>query len=82
MPDFTRYQTPILAVPCCDCHAAEGAWCKRPSGHRATDLHRRRREAADRAFISQHGSAAEIRYDADMGQWEIENADMGASVAP
>ena len=34
-PDFTAHRHPVLAVPCPDCRAGEGAWCKRPSGHKA-----------------------------------------------
>ena len=39
MPDFTRHKHPVPTVPCGTCHANTGAWCRRPSGHRATDLH-------------------------------------------
>ena len=82
MPDFTRHKHPVLAVPCGDCHAAVGAWCKRPSGHRAADLHHARRQAADRAFVAQHGADAEIHYDDEIGRWEIESADAGVPVLP
>jgi len=76
MPDFTAHKHPVLAVPCSDCQATAGSWCKRPSGHRATELHRTRKTAADHAFVVQHGPGAEIRYDQDLGCWEIENADI------
>ena len=82
MPDFTIHKHPVLAVSCGDCHAAAGAWCKRPSGHRAADLHRARRDAADRAFVAQHGPAAEIRYDRDLGRWEIEDAGFCVTADP
>ncbi|WP_299846865.1 hypothetical protein [uncultured Paracoccus sp.] len=61
--DFTAYRHPVLAVPCPSCHASVGAWCKRPSGHRAADLHDARGVDADRAFIRQHGADAAIRRD-------------------
>ena len=70
------------AAICRGCHAAAGVWCKRPSGHRAAELHRARRDAADRAFVAQHGSDAEIRYDEDFDRWHIENTDACASVVP
>ncbi|PZX14225.1 hypothetical protein LX81_03024 [Palleronia aestuarii] len=82
MPDFTIHTHPVLAVPCPDCRAATGAWCKRPSGHRAADLHRARKEAADRVFISQHGPDATIRFDEDLDRWQIEAADICAPAAP
>ena len=68
MPEFTRHKHPVLAVPCGDCYAAAGAWCKRPSGHRAAELHRARRDAADRVFVAQHGPDVTIRYDDDLGR--------------
>lgn len=37
---------PILAVPCPDCRAPIGAFCKRPSGHKASSYHARRDHAA------------------------------------
>lgn len=61
--DFTAYRHPVLAVPCPTCRAGVGAWCKRPSGHRAADLHDARGAAADRAFIRQHGATASIKRD-------------------
>ncbi|GAA5073675.1 hypothetical protein N0B44_15785 [Roseibacterium beibuensis] len=60
MPDFTAHAHPVLAVPCPDCRAAAGAWCKRPSGHRAADFHQSRKVAADAAFIAKHGERATI----------------------
>lgn len=82
MPDFTIHKHPVLAVPCGDCHAAAGAWCLRPSGHRAAELHRVRRDAADRVFVAQHGPGAKIRYDEDFGRWEIETTNACVPVAP
>ncbi|AUH35663.1 hypothetical protein CUV01_18875 (plasmid) [Paracoccus tegillarcae] len=61
--DFTAWRHPVLAVPCPTCRASIGAWCKRPSGHRAADLHDERGADADRAFIRQHGASAAIRRD-------------------
>jgi hypothetical protein len=49
-PDFSAHRHPVLAVACPSCQAGVGAWCKRPSGHRAMDLHRPRRDAADAAW--------------------------------
>lgn len=34
------------AVPCPDCGAGVGSWCRHPSGHLAMDLHQQRRDAA------------------------------------
>ncbi len=82
MPDFTIHKHPVLAVPCGDCRATAGAWCTRPSGHRAADLHLSRRMAADRTFIVQHGPDATIRYDADLRQWQIEAAETCATATP
>lgn len=48
--DFTAHAHPVLAVVCPDCRADVGAWCKRPSGHKAMDLHKARKIAADRAW--------------------------------
>ena len=61
--DFTAYRHPVLAVSCPTCCASVGAWCKRPSGHRAADLHDVRGADADQAFIRQHGAGATIRCD-------------------
>lgn len=63
MPDFTAHKHPVLAVPCPDCAARAGAWCARPSEHKAMDLHGRRRQAADQVFIQQHGEDASIERD-------------------
>ncbi|MDF3855647.1 zinc finger domain-containing protein [Paracoccus pantotrophus] len=60
MPDFTIHRHPVLAVACPDCGSAAGTWCRRPSGHRAADLHRARGIEADRVFIDQHGPDASI----------------------
>lgn len=37
---------PVLEVACPDCAARVGAWCKRPSGHKAAELHTSREIAA------------------------------------
>lgn len=37
---------PSLEVPCPTCKARVGAWCRRPSGHKAMDLHADRERAA------------------------------------
>jgi predicted nucleic acid-binding Zn-ribbon protein len=37
---------PRLIVPCPDCHAKAGSSCVRPSEHRASQPHKRRRELA------------------------------------
>ncbi|MEM8759215.1 MAG: hypothetical protein AAGE83_02680 [Pseudomonadota bacterium] len=60
MTDFTAYPHPVLAVPCPDCGKRAGAWCVRPGGHRAADLHRARKTEADRVFIAEHGLDASI----------------------
>lgn len=60
MPDFTAHRHPVLAVRCPECGKAPGLWCIRPSGHRANDLHLRRRAQADLVFIEQHGPDASI----------------------
>ncbi|MDP2663444.1 MAG: hypothetical protein Q8R28_22240 [Dehalococcoidia bacterium] len=39
-------RNPVLEVPCSSCRAPVGTWCRRPSGHRAMDLHRQREELA------------------------------------
>ena len=39
MPDFTAHRHPVMTVPCPACRAAPGTWCRRPSGHRAAELH-------------------------------------------
>lgn len=61
--DFTAYRHPVLAVPYPTCRAGVGAWCQRPSGHRAADRHETRGAEADRLFILQYGSDAAIRRD-------------------
>lgn len=50
---------PVLAVPCPDCGAERGIWCKRPSGHRAWgDLHVSREQAAlDEGVLRRCGEA-------------------------
>lgn len=48
--DFTAYRHPVLAVPCPSCRARTGAWCTRPSGHSAADLHTARRRDAQHAW--------------------------------
>ena len=53
MTDFNAHRHPVLAVPCPDCRARAGAWCKRPSGHKAIDLHKARRDAADLEWEAQ-----------------------------
>lgn len=57
MLDFTIHSHPVLAVPCPVCHANEGVWCIRPSGHRAMDLHLARGTLADEEFIRLHGAS-------------------------
>lgn len=52
-PDFNAYRHPVLAVPCPTCRARAGAWCRRPSGHRAMSLHAARRRHADAAWETQ-----------------------------
>ena len=60
MPDFCGHPHPVLAVPCPDCGVRAGAWCARPSGHRAADFHAARKAEADRVFVDQHGPDASI----------------------
>lgn len=60
MPDFTAHLHPVLAVRCPECGKAPGIWCRRPSGHRASELHASRKAEADRTFIDQHGETASI----------------------
>lgn len=60
MPDFTAHLHPVLAVRCPECGKAPGIWCRRPSGHRASELHASRKAEADRIFIDQHGETASI----------------------
>ena len=63
--DLTAHVHPVLAVRCPDCGKPIGVWCVRPSGRRASDLHRSRRMEADRVFINQHGENAAINRTAD-----------------
>ncbi|CTQ34438.1 zinc finger domain-containing protein [Jannaschia rubra] len=70
MSDFTAYPHPVLAVPCPDCRRRAGAWCQRPSGHKASDFHLARKAEADRAFIERHGPDASIVRTA--GGWSID----------
>ena len=70
MSDFTAYPHPVLAVPCPDCGKKAGAWCQRPSGHRASDFHLSRKAEADRVFIYLHGPDASIVRTAD--GWTID----------
>lgn len=65
-PDWTAHRHPVLAVACPVCLAHAGAWCRRPSGHKAMDLHAARRgladeawEAAGRPKIAWHADARE-----------------------
>lgn len=60
MPDFTAHRHPVLAVRCPDCGRAPGNWCRRPSGHMASDFHVSRKVEADTVFIDQHGPDASI----------------------
>lgn len=75
MIDFTAYKTPVLAVPCTDCHAKAGSWCKRPSGHRASEFHKVRKEHADKVFVEQHGEDAVIQN--TPSGWLIRTSDKG-----
>lgn len=70
-PDFTAHAQPSLAVPCPVCRRPAGAWCIRPSGHRAQALHASRHASADLAFIEQHGPMASIERVAP-GRWVID----------
>lgn len=63
--NFTAHVHPVLTVGCPDCGKRAGVWCVRPSGHRASDLHRSRSMEADRVFIDQHGEHAAINRTAD-----------------
>lgn len=44
---------PVTRVPCPTCRVAVGTWCRRPSGHRAMDLHIDREHAALAAGVLQ-----------------------------
>jgi hypothetical protein len=41
----------LFSLECPTCHAKGGAWCTRPSGHRAMDIHEDRLRTADRIAI-------------------------------
>ncbi|WP_074963836.1 zinc finger domain-containing protein [Aliiroseovarius crassostreae] len=58
--DFTIHRHPVLAVYCPDCRKGPGAWCARPSGHKASDFHKSRKIEADRLFVEIHGEDASI----------------------
>lgn len=60
MHDVTAHKHPVLAVRCPECGQAPGDWSRRPSGHRASELHKVRRIAADCLFVAQHGEDASI----------------------
>lgn len=68
--DFTAHRHPVLAIPCPACQARAGVMCKRPSGHRASDLHQDRKLRADLLFIEQEGEDASIERDGD--HWWID----------
>jgi len=51
--DFTAFRHPVLAVACPTCQACAGTWCKRPSGHQASDFHASRKAEADRVWEAQ-----------------------------
>jgi hypothetical protein len=40
----------VLAVPCPTCGKRAGAWCIRPSGHKAMMMHAARKAEADRVW--------------------------------
>ena len=82
MFNFTEHSHPTLAVPCPDCRAASGTWCRRPCGHRAAELHMARTAAAFRAFRDSYGPSAEIRQDPDTERWEIEGAETRVEARP
>jgi len=48
---------PVTRVPCPTCRARAGAWCRRPSGHRAHELHVDREHAALAAGVLQKCTA-------------------------
>lgn len=50
-PNFLGHKLPSMAVACPDCRARAGTWCKRPSGHKAMGMHKRRHEEADRVWL-------------------------------
>lgn len=53
MTDFNAHRHPVLAVGCPGCRVSTGTWCKRPSGHKATDFHKARKDAADAEWEAQ-----------------------------
>ncbi len=69
--DFLTHKHPVLAVACPSCRATVGHWCKRPSGHKATELHADRGTLADKTFVELHGERASIDRLPD-GQWRID----------
>lgn len=70
MPDFTRYRHPVMAVACADCGAKVGTFCRRPSGHKASEFHRSRKVSADAEFVRAHGVDAWIERLGNNG-WRI-----------
>lgn len=69
MINFCIHAHPVLAVTCPHCGRAEGAWCIRPSGHKASVFHKSREALADSVFIAQHGTYAKI--ERIKGRWFI-----------
>jgi hypothetical protein len=63
-------RNPCLEVACPACHAKVGAWCKRPSGHKAADIHVEREQFAldesklQRCAAAPHGSEQMALFDA------------------
>ena len=88
MIDMTQYRHPVLAVACSVCRARSGAWCTRPSGHKAADFHAARKTAADDLFIAQYGEAAsiertEVGWTIDLnGRIPLDSADRYAESQP
>ena len=80
MTDFNAYRHPVLAVPCPGCRARAGAWCKRPSGHKAMDFHKARKDAADAEWQAQGAPKIVRRTDPglDAGGATAEKATMTA----
>lgn len=81
MPDFTAHRHPVIAVACPTCGAGAGAWCKRPSGHRAQGLHAARGDVADVAFVAQYGFEASIER-LPGGQWAVNPKGLARAPAP
>ena len=69
--DFEAHRHPVMAVPCPDCEAPAGSYCRRPSGHRAADFHAARKRRADAVFIDLHGSDAWIERLAPGDRWKV-----------